>query len=356
MSWSDSVTIGRRRSAIVSIAAGAALLIASCDRNRPALAIPRDTSFATFDSRARAGERLNVVFFGASLTWGANASDQNHTSYRARVADRLEEEYPDAHFKFFDAGLGGTGSQLGVFRLDRDVLRRKPDLVFLDFSANDDIGTAEAETLASYEALVRRIVSEAECPLVMMVFPFRWNVQEPDLQEMKGRTAHLAIADAYSLPVGDAISLCIDRVRSGATTVEKIWPHDGVHPGDFGYTLFAEAAWSALRKGIERDRVCKAPDTMLHADTYMTSARVRVSSLGALPAGWRVGGPTLTSAWFDARMSRWLDDEVIAANRGKVVGEDGKESEMPQAVVSLKARFRGTMLLLFGEKTLSSAR
>ncbi|MHC4501704.1 MAG: hypothetical protein ACYTFI_00225, partial [Planctomycetota bacterium] len=44
------------------------------------------------------------------------------------------------------------------------------------------------------------------------------------------------------------------------------------------------------------------------------------------------------------------------ANRRKVVGEDGKESEMPQAVVSLKARFRGTMLLLFGEKTLSSAR
>ena len=46
--------------------------------------------------RARAGERLNVVFFGASLTWAPNASDPNLTSYRGLVARRLEEAYPQA--------------------------------------------------------------------------------------------------------------------------------------------------------------------------------------------------------------------------------------------------------------------
>jgi hypothetical protein len=34
-----------------------------------------EVSFARFDRRANAGERLNVVFFGCSLTWGANATD-----------------------------------------------------------------------------------------------------------------------------------------------------------------------------------------------------------------------------------------------------------------------------------------
>ena len=95
--------------------------------------------FGDFDRRAKAGERLSVVFFGASLTWGANASDPMQTSYRAVVSGRLEAAYPDAHFKFHDAAIGGTNSQLGVFRLQRDVLRHQPDLVFLDFSANDDI-------------------------------------------------------------------------------------------------------------------------------------------------------------------------------------------------------------------------
>src|SRR4051794_30354319 len=76
--------------------------------------------FSDFDRRARSGERLNVVFFGASLTWGANATDPQQTSYRARIGQRLEKEYPAAHFKFWDAAIGGTGSQLGVFRFERD--------------------------------------------------------------------------------------------------------------------------------------------------------------------------------------------------------------------------------------------
>ena len=94
--------------------------------------------FAEFDRRAREGDTLRVAFFGASLTWGANATDQALTSYRAQVKEMLEVRYPKARFQCYDAAIGGTGSPLGVFRLERDVLARKPDLVFLDFSANDD--------------------------------------------------------------------------------------------------------------------------------------------------------------------------------------------------------------------------
>ena len=50
--------------------------------------------FGELDRRAKAGEHLNVVFFGASLTWGANATDPQSTSYRALIARRLEERYP----------------------------------------------------------------------------------------------------------------------------------------------------------------------------------------------------------------------------------------------------------------------
>ncbi len=62
------------------------------------------------------------------------------------MRDRFEQEYPAAHFRFRDAAIGGTGSQLGVFRLDRDVLAHNPDLVFVDFTANDDINSADPET------------------------------------------------------------------------------------------------------------------------------------------------------------------------------------------------------------------
>jgi len=70
-------------------------------KSTPAAPLSKSTSFAYFDRLARAGERLTVAFFGASLTWGANASDPQKTSYRADVARRFEAAYPRAHFRFW---------------------------------------------------------------------------------------------------------------------------------------------------------------------------------------------------------------------------------------------------------------
>ncbi len=319
-----------------------------------AMAVPSiaSTKFADFDKRARAGEKLNVAFFGASLTWGANASDPQQTSYRADVARKFEAAYPKAHFKFIDGAIGGTGSQLGVFRLQRDILSKNPDLVFLDFSANDDIYSDNPESLAAYESLVRRVVLDAKTPLVQVIFPFQWNVKAGEMEKMKRRNAHLAISKAYNTSVGDAIELANKRVAAGEVKIETLWPIDGVHPGDDGYALFADAAWAGYQNGVSKKIVCTAPADMLYAPTYMTQKRVRISTLGALPQGWNVGQANRVSAWYDGLMSRWLDDEVIASNRQLV---NGKRNSTPQEVAPLTIKFRGTMVQLFGEETIKSA-
>ena len=68
-----------------------------------------EPDFADFDRRAKAGERLNVVFFGASLTWGA--TDPMRTSYPGGRGRALREDLPAVpRFKFHDAAIGGTGS------------------------------------------------------------------------------------------------------------------------------------------------------------------------------------------------------------------------------------------------------
>ncbi|WP_236620976.1 SGNH/GDSL hydrolase family protein, partial [Rhodopirellula sallentina] len=313
-------------------------------------------SFGEFDRRAKAGERLDVVFFGASLTWGSNATDPQLTSYRAKVARRLQDAYPQAHFAFHDASIGGTNSQLAVFRLDRDVLRHKPDLVFLDFSANDDINTADTEKLAAYESLLWRIIEEGRAPVVQMIFPFGWDVKSADFDRMKRRAAHLSLSKAYGTAVGDAISLAVQRVKAGEMTVEQIWPFDLVHPGDVGYQLFADVAWAAFQDAVRRDVVCKTPKEMVHGETYRTQSRVRISTLGELPKGWRNESPNLTSAYFDMLMSRWLEDEVVASNRVEIQTAEEEKRFSPQQVDRLKVSFRGNMVLLFGEGTTKSVR
>ncbi len=314
-------------------------------------------SFADFDRRATAGERLQVVFFGASLTWGANATDQAHTSYRARLAEQLEERYPKAHFKYRDSAIGGTGSTLGVFRLDRDVKRWQPDLVFLDFSANDDIYSDSPAAAAAYEAIVRRLVGELAVPVVQVVFPFRWNIGRAELAKMKRRDQHYAISAAYGTGLGDAIELIIDRVESGTATLEAIWPYDGVHPGDDGYRLFAEAAWKGYEQAVAEQRIGKLPETMLHGDTFLHAQRFSLASLEPLPAGWRIGHPALTAVNYDWLMSRWLDHLAIAANFRKVKGADGKMVSEPVADLQpLRLRINASHLILFGEASAQSGR
>ncbi len=320
-------------------------------------------SFAAFDARAKAGEHLNVVFFGASLTWGANATDQALTSYRAQTEEMLEARYPKARFQCYDAAIGGTPSLLGVFRLERDVLARKPDLVFLDFSANDDNWNGNPRGFASYESLLRRIIRDGQVPAVAVMFPFKWEIG-PGLESgtsahLKGLTRRMEIAAAYGVPAGDAAALIIDRVRKKEVTLEQIWDTDGVHPGDFGYRLFAEAAFAAFEKGVRENTVCKVPDEMLHDSLFMTSRRAVLADLfpaDAVPSGWASGKPNLTGACHDQMMSRWLDRLLVASNRKRVKNAEGKEESIPQTPVPLRFEVRASYVMVFGEATLTSGK
>lgn len=293
--------------------------------------------FADFDRRAHDGARLSVVFLGGSLTWGAQATDPQLTSYRALVSRRLEERYSSARFRFWDAAIGGTGSELAAFRLERDVLARKPDLVFLDFTVNDaPHATPHPDRLAAYEALVRRLV-QAGVPVVQAIFAVKRDVgAAPPARPLDAE--HKAIAQAYGLPVGDAVSLMRAKVASGEADADELWPvaSDAVHPGDAGYALYADAVWTAFAQAVAERRVCRAPGRMLHADTYLTVRRARVASLAPLPAGWRAGKPHREAVAFDFIMSRWADDMGVA--------------EGP-AATPLRLRVRGGNVLIFGEGT-----
>lgn len=323
----------------------------------------QNASFAEFDRRAKAGDDLDVVFFGASLTWGANATDQALTSYRARTQILLEARYPKSRFRCYDAAIGGTGSQLGAFRLERDVLARKPDLVFLDFSANDDNWKGSPLAFASYESLLRRIIRDGRAPVVAVMFPFQWEIG-PGLEA--GTTAHLAglsrrmeIAAAYGVPGTDAAALIVERVRKGETTLDRIWDTDGVHPGDLGYRLFAEAAFAGFEKGVRDKAVCRIPEKPLHEGPFMSVRRALLADLfpaDSVPAGWAVGRPRLVAACHDQVMSRWLDRLLIASNRKRVKHADGKVETWPQTPATLRFEVRASYVMLFGEATTTSGK
>ena len=295
--------------------------------------------FLAFDQRARDGVPLSVVFLGGSLTWGAQATNPQDTSYRALVGNKLLDKYPKAHFQFWDAAIGGYGSQLAAFRLERDVFSRKPDLVFLEFTVNDGpYPVPDPGRLAAYESLVRRLV-QAGIPAVQVILPTKKDVgANPPARPLDAK--HKEIAAAYGLPVGDAVDLAQQRVTNGKTTPDLLWdvPEDPTHPGDAGYALYAEAAWDAFQRAVSGNMRCRLPEKMLHADTYMKVNRCRLSSFSALPDGWQIGKPHRSAIAFDFVCSRWMDDLAIA-----------KSDAAP-----LLLQFQASTVMLFGEMTKDS--
>ena len=82
--------------------------------------------------------------------------------------------------KFIKAGVGGTPSELGMIRFDRDVLRdgQQPDIVVIEFAVNDEGDETKGDC---YESLVRKVLNlpwnrQSYCffPYLLMI----WNLQD----------------------------------------------------------------------------------------------------------------------------------------------------------------------------------
>jgi lysophospholipase L1-like esterase len=292
-----------------------------------------ELSLRKFHERAEAREPLSIVFLGGSLTWGANASDPQVTSYRGRMSNWLREKYPNTPLAIHDAAIGGTGSQLGMFRLERDVLAHRPDLVFLDFTVNDDAEGTDTDKLASYEAILRTLL-ERQVMVVPVLTMFRGHAK-PRTTLPARHQAHLALAEAYALPAANIIPYVRAKVEAGADP-KVLWPFDSAHPDDAGYALFFEAVRERYESAIAAEGlVAKVPAIPLHGDLYAARTR-RVLVDGPLPEGWTREKTWRTSLWFDGLASRWMGDVATATATAK----SGP----------LEVEFTGSLVGIFGEK------
>lgn len=319
----------------IAVVAAAALAPASVVQAR------EPATVAEVAARAEKHEPLSIVFFGGSLTWGANASDPNATSYRGRMMRWLRERYPQTPLAFHDAAIGGQGSTLGMFRMERDVLAHSPDLVFLDFTVNDDIGTADPLRLAAYERVMRDLLSSgaAVLPVFMCV---RGTIVAPDSDPVPARyQAHQKLAASYGLVGADTLQTARAAVAGGRVRPDALYPfdRDPTHPDDVGYELFFEAARDAWLKAEKTSPASTMPEHPVFPDLFPRRARLRIAD-GVLPAGWSRSKTFRTSMWFDNLSSRWVGDVARA---------DGSRAE------PLVLNFDGSLVGLIGERSVLTA-
>ncbi|WP_141503112.1 SGNH/GDSL hydrolase family protein [Paenibacillus luteus] len=190
--------------------------------------------------KAKRGDNITLAFIGGSITHGAGAEPLHTSNYAHLTYTAFKDMFGKDggnQIHFIKAGLGGTPSELGMIRYERDVLRNgtvQPDIVVVEFAVND----ADDETKGiCYESLVLQILSAANEPAVILlfsVFENDWNLQE--------QLSH--VGWHYELPmvsVKDAVTKQFSKSKDEGHVISKLqFFSDIYHPTNAGHRIMAD--------------------------------------------------------------------------------------------------------------------
>jgi lysophospholipase L1-like esterase len=163
-----------------------AALVGPAEECRPRGGLPR------FVAKAETpGADVRVAYLGGSITAQAG--------WRPRSLALFQKTWPRARFSEINAAIGGT--DLGVFRLARDVLDHAPDLLFVEFAVNDGPASRE-QILRCMEGIVRQTWRARPACDVCFVYTITETLVGPLLEGKlpQAAAAMEEVADRYDVP------------------------------------------------------------------------------------------------------------------------------------------------------------
>lgn len=203
--------------------------------------------------KARRGEDICVAFIGGSITEGYSSTSHDKC-YAKLIYDWWTENFPESNIKYINAGIGGTGSDYGASRVENDVLKYEPDVVFVDFTVNDADTEFYFET---YEGLLRRILKSGSHPAVALMFFVQYNCG------VSAQDWHLKLGRHYDLPCISCVDSIYAKLKDGIIKADE-FTQDMLHPNDYGHKLIAEMVTEFLDK-VKSEKVNAAADDDLPA-------------------------------------------------------------------------------------------
>lgn len=198
--------------------------------------------------KARRGEDVTIAFIGGSITQGAGAIPINKECYAWKTFERFCKicgKTTEENLHYVKAGVGGTSSELGMVRYDRDVCNDGeivPDLVVVEYAVNDEGDETKGHC---YDSLVRKIYQSKQKPAVILlfaVFAYDWNLQD--------RLA--PVGEAYKLPMVSVKDCVVEqfykKAGEGRVLSKNQFFYDIFHPSNYGHTIMADSIEYLLKE------------------------------------------------------------------------------------------------------------
>lgn len=192
--------------------------------------------------RAKAQGELTIGFFGGSITQGSLATKEENT-YAYLTWKWWNDTFQGANIHYVNGGIGGTSSHFGVARAVDDLLMYQPDVVFIDFSVNDEANTFFEET---YEGLIRKILSWKSSPAIILLNNVYYDTGK-NAQEYHNR-----IGAHYGVPFVSIKDTIYKKMKENVYQKEELTP-DGLHPNDKGHYFVAKELIQFLEKVLKEE-------------------------------------------------------------------------------------------------------
>ena len=192
--------------------------------------------------KARKGQDITIAFLGGSITQGCNATAKENC-YVNRTYSWFKNTFKDINIECINAGVGATGSIIGVHRVEKQVLAYKPDIIFIDFAVNDKNTIYDK---IAYESLIRKILSNENYPAIIEVFMSNFdgsNVQEQQIE----------IGKKYNIPMISFRDTVQKEIKDGNLNWEDV-ATDEVHPNDYGHFIISELLIDFIKNVIKNSK------------------------------------------------------------------------------------------------------
>lgn len=198
--------------------------------------------------KAQGGEDITVGYIGGSITQGSSAG--NDLCYAKLTSDWLQTTFPDINVNYVNAGIGATGSYIGVYRADRDLLSKNPDLVFVEFSVNDTTENTD-RNIASYDSLLRKIWGYETSPAIVCI-----GMTQEDGTSF---APHEEIAKSYDLPFISYKNAILHVINDKNFIKWDDISDDNIHPNVAGHKVLSDLITDYLQDVV--DQVADIADT-----------------------------------------------------------------------------------------------
>ena len=196
--------------------------------------------------KLKVDKKLNVAYFGGSVTAGFGSTGADTKSWRAMTTKWLKEQFPNATINETNAAIGGTGSEFGAYRIVEDLKLKseseRPDLVFVEFAINDVYD--DCDSFKNMEMVINSIYKYAPNADIVMAFTTDFSKKDSDYAQIVN---HKEVAAYYGVPyvyLGSKLYKEIVKENGSAPSSPSnaVWAKyfiDIVHPTDAGYAKYA---------------------------------------------------------------------------------------------------------------------